>query len=61
MSDEVKLNVPQESEWHCVLLGEGHADGVVYRPLKGSEPNAFHRMMHRLAFGFKWIKDEKGS
>lgn len=42
---------PERSEWQCHLV-----DGFVVIPNKGGEPNAFHRWMQRLAFGFRWEK-----
>jgi len=30
------------------------AANVVWYREEGQQPNAFHRMMHRLFFGFKW-------
>lgn len=42
---------PDLSEWECHILPD-----VIFRPHKGKEPNRFHRFMHRLAFGFRWIK-----
>ncbi len=55
-TDEVWTLVqpPKESEWKCYILGDD--DGVVYRPREGHEPNWFHRLMQRLAFGFRWVK-----
>lgn len=31
-----------------------HMGGVIYRPLKGREPPAFHRLMQRLVLGIRW-------
>lgn len=45
------INIPDASEWSV------KSNGIMYRPNKGDEPNAFHRFMQRLAFGFKWTKD----
>jgi hypothetical protein len=42
------LTPPEPSEWQM------RCSGVVYRPSKGKEPNGFHRLMQRLAFGFRW-------
>ena len=38
-------------EWNANVTGE-----TVFSPAEGSEPNWFHRFMHRLAFGFVWRK-----
>ncbi|TGQ23895.1 hypothetical protein EN863_064620 [Mesorhizobium sp. M00.F.Ca.ET.220.01.1.1] len=46
---------PPPSDWECRLIGGPH--GVVFRPAKGCEPNAFHRLMQRLAFGIKWRRN----
>jgi len=43
----------QESSEYSVDLCEG----VTFTPLKGKEPNLFHRTMQRLILGFKWKKN----
>lgn len=40
----------KQSPWQCLLVGRS----LVLRPFAGDEPNGFHRVMQRLAFGFKW-------
>jgi hypothetical protein len=42
---------PDPSQWTCHLT-----DSFCYTPSKGKEPNAFHRKMQELMFGFKWVK-----
>jgi hypothetical protein len=55
MPEEFRLiTPPKESEWKCYLLGDDY--GVVFRPKAGDEPNFFHRWVHRLVFGFRWVK-----
>jgi len=46
--DMMVLKNPEYADWQI-----RHA-GIVYVPLKGSEPNWFHRWMQRVAFGFRW-------
>jgi hypothetical protein len=46
---------PEYSDWECQLFGTGE-NGIVYRPLKGKEPNWFWRWMQYLLFGNRWIK-----
>jgi hypothetical protein len=41
----------ERSKWKCHLTGD-----TVYHPMKGKEPNRFHRLMQRIVFGFKWVK-----
>ena len=41
----------KNSEWICHL-----SEGFSYAPPNGKEPNAFHRKMQELIFGFKWRK-----
>lgn len=48
------INVPEPSDWECHLLGD--EGGIVYYPVKNSEPCWFHRWMQRLAFGVVWKK-----
>lgn len=47
--ESITLNIPERSDWQCWVTGD-----VMYRPTKGSEPNAFHRLMQRIAFGFRF-------
>lgn len=44
----VSMITLERSSWQC------HCAGITYIPPKGAEPNAFHRFMQRLAFGFRW-------
>jgi hypothetical protein len=41
------------SDWKCEISSP---NGLVFRPVRGAEPNAFHRLMQRLCFGFKWVR-----
>lgn len=46
---------PEYSAWRCELFGGG-VNGIVWYPLKGQEPNRFHRFMQRLCFGCRWVR-----
>jgi hypothetical protein len=46
--------LPKPSDWDCYLLGG--PKGIVLRPAEGHVPNAFHRFMQRVCFGFRWVK-----
>lgn len=48
------LEMPKASDWRCRLIGGPQP--VVFVPTAGNEPNAFHRFMQRLCFGFVWEK-----
>jgi len=48
---------PDFSEWKCSLFGAHQGDGIVWRPLKGKEPNWFWRTMQYLCFGNRWTKE----
>jgi hypothetical protein len=37
--------------WRCELMQK-----VYWEREEGQQPNAFHRLMQRLVFGFKWEK-----
>lgn len=50
-----ELNPP--SKWKCYLFGTGTM-GIMLRPLKGQEPNWFHRKMQYLLLGNEWVKDK---
>jgi len=54
------LSTPEQSEWKCYMFGSrsGGAE-VVYRPVKGKEPNWFVRLMMRICFDCLWVKDKK--
>lgn len=49
------FSVPERSDWECDIVS-----GFTLRPDRGDEPNAFHRLMQRLAFGFRWRKWREG-
>jgi hypothetical protein len=43
------------SKWKCYLFGNHPgAQGIVWTPLEGQEPNAFWRFMQWLVFGNYW-------
>jgi len=50
---------PEFSEWQGLMFGNKGNDGLVWRPLKGGEPNWFWRKMQYLILGSKWVKDPK--
>lgn len=50
MTEPGFIKMPERSNWRVEICG------VHYHPVKGQEPNAFHRWMQRLAFGFRWKK-----
>ena len=53
------LNMPERSEWRVWLMGDygkSQHGAIVYQPVKGQEPNWFHRKMQELCFGFQWRK-----
>ena len=50
---------PERSDWVCYLFG-GEQDAIVWRPLKGKEPNWFWRKMQFLVFGNRWVKEKEG-
>lgn len=50
---------PERSEWACWLMGDygkSKPGAIVYQPIKGHEPNWFHRKMQELCFGIQWRK-----
>jgi hypothetical protein len=54
------LEIPERSEWTCWLMGDygkSQHGAIVYHPVKGREPNWFHRKMQELCFGFQWRKN----
>jgi hypothetical protein len=47
------------SEWRCYLFGnKPGVNGIIWRPLKGKEPNWFWRKMQYLILGNLWVKDD---
>ncbi len=46
----IPIKVPEYSNWQATIAG----NMIVWRPEKGREPNAFHRLMQRLILGIKW-------
>ena len=48
----VNNSVP--SDWECRLFGGGER-GLVWHPVKDTEPNWFWRKMQYLIFGNEWI------
>jgi hypothetical protein len=40
--------------WSCEVMPK-----VYWRREEGQQPNAFHRLMQRLVFGFKWERIEE--
>jgi hypothetical protein len=59
MPDNLVIKLPERSEWKVWLMGDhdsGQHGAIVYHPIKGREPNWFHRKMQELCFGFQWRK-----
>jgi hypothetical protein len=56
--DYAFLTQPEHSDWQCYMFGN-RPDGIgmVYRPVKGKEPNWFVRWMMRICFDCLWVKD----
>lgn len=55
------IKSPERSEWRCWLMGDHDKNqygAIVYQPIKGREPNWFHRKMQELCFGFQWRKND---
>jgi hypothetical protein len=55
---ENNMNDVEYAEWSCYLFGGEPVSGIVWRPLKGHEPNWFWRWMQFVCFGNRWIKDK---
>ena len=50
---------PELSNWECYLFGNRPGkSGMVYRPIKGNEPNWFARWMMHICFDCLWVKDK---
>lgn len=47
------ITLPRSGKWTAHMFG-GY---VQFTPNEGQEPNAFHRLMQRLAFGVVWKRD----
>ena len=43
----------ERSDWHCYLFGD---EGIVINPAVGNVPNRFHRKVHELVFGVRWVR-----
>ena len=59
MPKTATLKLPERSEWKVWLMGDhdsGQHGAIVYHPIKGREPNWFHRKMQEFCFGFQWRK-----
>jgi hypothetical protein len=55
----ITIKQPERSEWRVWLMGDygkSQHGAIVYQPIKGQEPNWFHRKMQELCFGFQWRK-----
>ena len=53
------LKLPELSDWTCYMFGSTVGNGMVWRPEKGKEPNAFWRWMQFLCFGNRWVRGGK--
>ena len=59
-AEDYFIDIPEMSEWQCFLIGTHEGPGsVIWRPLKGYEPNWFWRKMQFLVFGMRWVKKKK--
>lgn len=58
LGDLATIKTPELSEWKCYLFG-GDQTGIVWRPLKGQEPNWFWRWMQFVCFGNRWERVRK--
>lgn len=70
MGFETNENHKPSKMWECVLSkGAKHTHfspnkppkitytgQTIFHPAEDAEPNWFHRLMHRLVFGFRWRK-----
>ena len=55
---DIKFSIarqPKLSDWECHMT-PGAAYGTILRVTEGNVPNAFHRFMQRVCFGFRWQK-----
>jgi hypothetical protein len=61
LKDEYTFRIsPELSEWLCYLWGNRpNGVGIIYRPMKGREPNWFVRWMMKICFDCLWVKDDK--
>jgi len=55
----ITINVPELSEWSCLLFGATSGNGLRWAPEKGKEPNFFWRWMQFICFGNRWVKEHK--
>jgi len=46
---QINMLKPASDEWEAVIFGD-----ITFTPIKGGEPNWFHRYMQQLAFGIVW-------
>lgn len=51
MNSNYTLSTLEYSDWELIFCGN-----IRWRPLKGKEPNRFHRFMQKLCFGVEWHK-----
>jgi hypothetical protein len=54
------IKTPEQYEWQCYMFGNTPETncGIVYRPIKGGEPNWFVRWMMKICFACTWVKGE---
>jgi hypothetical protein len=56
------ISRPDYSNWQCYLFGNRPGKrGMVYRPIKGNEPNWFARWMMFICFDCLWVKDKENT
>ena len=58
MNEYKFIKTPELSEWQCYMFGNvPGGSGIVYRPIKGMEPNFFVRWMMKICFDCTWVKE----
>jgi len=55
----VFIKPPEYSEWQCYMFGNRpERIGMIWRPVKGCEPNWFVRWMMKICFDCTWVKEK---
>ena len=50
---------PEYLDWQCYMFGNRPGKiGMIYRPVKGYEPNWFVRWMMKVCFDCLWVKEK---
>ncbi len=54
------IHNPKLSNWNCYMFGNRPGgSGIIYTPQEGRVPNRFVRLMMRICFDCKWVKNDK--